>query len=263
MEVVYRIAQDKDIVFFFFQIIFLNFYYTTDFYCCFSLFLIIFIRMRLSVYMWLYHMLLLYKEFLQSNGFEITNKLNKTMKYLNYGVPGWCKSPKGVNNLAEEGVRERLVQVEADSSMVFEMVESSLVALLDSVRFKPFGRGSLIRGFLLLYTPLDCSLCLLDIITCQWFFTALSVLPGNSLAIIAHLLPYILWALKSLSSSSSQKLFLLILGSNWLNHLNLQLFPAIGNPCKFHQIPSIIHSKSQTSETWLKIQTLKRIKSKF
>ncbi|WVZ06114.1 hypothetical protein V8G54_019460 [Vigna mungo] len=107
--------------------------------------------------------------------------------------PGWCESPKGVN-LAEEGMRERLVQVEADSSMVFEMVDSSLVALLDSVRFKPFGRGSLIRGFLLLYTPLDCSLslCLLDIITCQWFFTALSVLPGNSLAIMAHLLPYIL-----------------------------------------------------------------------
>lgn len=61
--------------------------------------------------------------------------------------------------------------------------------------------------------------------TCQWFFTALSVLPGKSLAINAHLLPYNLWAAKSLSSSSSLKALLLILGSNWLNHLNLQLLP--------------------------------------
>lgn len=128
--------------------------------------------------------------------------------------------------MAEEGVRERLVQVEADSSMVLEMVDS-LPALLDRVRSKPFGRVSLTTSFLLLYTLLECSLCLLAMITCQWFFTALSVLPGKSLAIMAHLLPYILCAVKSLSSSSSEKDLLFILGSSWLNHLNLQLFPAI------------------------------------
>lgn len=131
--------------------------------------------------------------------------------------------------MAEEGgVRERLVQVEADSSMVLEMVDSLPALLLDRVRFKPFGRTvSLTTSFLLLYTRLECSLCLLAMITCQWFFTALSVLPGKSLAIMAHLLPYILCAVKSLSSSSSEKDLLFILGSSWLNHLNLQLFPAI------------------------------------
>lgn len=130
--------------------------------------------------------------------------------------------------MAEEGgVRERLVQVEADSSMVLEMVDSLPALLLDRVRFKPFGRTvSLTTSFLLLYTRLECSLCLLAMITCQWFFTALSVLPGKSLAIMAHLLPYILCAVISLSSSSSEKDLLLILGSSWLNHLNLQLFPA-------------------------------------
>ena len=87
--------------------------------------------------------------------------------------------------MAEEGVRERLVQVEADSSMVLEMVDS-LPALLDRVRSKPFGRVSLTTSFLLLYTLLECSLCLLAMITCQWFFTALSVLPGKSLAIMAR-----------------------------------------------------------------------------
>jgi hypothetical protein len=38
-------------------------------------------------------------------------------------------------------------------------------------------------------------------------------------------LPWIRWQARSLSSSSSVKGLLLILGSNWLNHLNLQLFP--------------------------------------
>jgi len=61
--------------------------------------------------------------------------------------------------------------------------------------------------------------------TCQWFLTALSVLPGKSLAMMDHLFPWIRWAAKSLSSSSSVKGFRLILGSNWLNHLNLQLLP--------------------------------------
>ena len=71
----------------------------------------------------------------------------------------------------------------------------------------------------------DLSLHLLAMITCQWFFTALSVRPGNCFAITAHLLPWIRWQARSLSSSSSVKGLLLILGSNWLNHLNLQLFP--------------------------------------
>lgn len=66
---------------------------------------------------------------------------------------------------------------------------------------------------------------ILAIITCQWFFTALSVRPGKCLAITAHLLPWIRWEVIRRSSSSSVKGFLFILGSNWLNHLSLQLFP--------------------------------------
>jgi len=45
------------------------------------------------------------------------------------------------------------------------------------------------------------------------------------LAITAHLFPYILCAANNLFSSSSLKSLLFFLGSNWLNHLNLQLFP--------------------------------------
>lgn len=72
----------------------------------------------------------------------------------------------------------------------------------------------------------DFSLCFLAIITCQWFFTALSVRPGNSRAMRAHLFPCMWWAARSLSSSSSVNGLRLILGSSWLNHLSLQLFPA-------------------------------------
>lgn len=72
---------------------------------------------------------------------------------------------------------------------------------------------------------LDLSLHCRALITCQWFFTALSVRPGKSLAMVAHLFPCTRWEARRRSSSSSVKGFLLILGSNWLNHLNLQLFP--------------------------------------
>lgn len=79
-------------------------------------------------------------------------------------------------------------------------------------------------AFLVKY--LDLSLHRRAIITCQWFFTALSVRPGKSLAMVAHLFPCTRWEARRRSSSSSVKGLLLILGSNWLNHLNLQLFPA-------------------------------------
>lgn len=62
-------------------------------------------------------------------------------------------------------------------------------------------------------------------ITCQWFFTALSVRPGKSLAITAHRFPWTRCEARSSSSSSSEKGLRLILGSSWLNHLSLQLFP--------------------------------------
>lgn len=122
----------------------------------------------------------------------------------------------------EEGVSERSVQVES------LWRSSTMLLLLEIVELLWILLGAIIcckfEVFLLLYT-LFCSLCFLAIMTCQWFFTPLSVLPGNSLAIIDHLLPYILCAVNSLSSSSSVNAFLLILGSSWLNHLSLQLFP--------------------------------------
>ena len=51
-------------------------------------------------------------------------------------------------------------------------------------------------------------------ITCQWFFTALSVRPGKSLAMTAHLLPWTRCEARSSSSSSSEKGLRLILGSS-------------------------------------------------
>uniref|UniRef100_A0A0A9DD18 Uncharacterized protein n=1 Tax=Arundo donax TaxID=35708 RepID=A0A0A9DD18_ARUDO len=51
-------------------------------------------------------------------------------------------------------------------------------------------------------------------ITCQWFFTALSVRPGKSLAMTAHRLPWTRCEARSSSSSSSEKGFRLILGSS-------------------------------------------------
>lgn len=73
-------------------------------------------------------------------------------------------------------------------------------------------------------SPLLCSLSLLAIMTCHRFFTALSVLPGKSLAISAHLLPNCLCEDRIFSSSSALKPLLLILGSSWLHHRSLQLF---------------------------------------
>jgi len=78
---------------------------------------------------------------------------------------------------------------------------------------------------LALALALELSLDLRAMMTCQWFLTALSVRPGNSLAIMAHLFPWTLWDAISLSSSSSVNGLLLIRGSNWLNHLSRQLFP--------------------------------------
>lgn len=129
--------------------------------------------------------------------------------------------------IIEPELRERSVlQVDADSSLLLWVTVDSLhpFALMLIITWSSFLCG---EGFhLLLWAAVDCcSLCFLAMITCQWFFTALSVRPGKSLAIIAHLLPYTLWAANSLSSSSSVNARRLILGSSWLNHLNLQLFP--------------------------------------
>uniref|UniRef100_A0A0A9DBG6 Uncharacterized protein n=1 Tax=Arundo donax TaxID=35708 RepID=A0A0A9DBG6_ARUDO len=51
-------------------------------------------------------------------------------------------------------------------------------------------------------------------ITCQWFFTALSVRPGKSLAMTAHRFPWTRCEARRSTSSSSEKGLRLILGSS-------------------------------------------------
>jgi len=72
----------------------------------------------------------------------------------------------------------------------------------------------------------------LDLNTCQWFLTALSVLPGKNFAIFDHLFPNVACATISLCSSSLLKVVFLIPGCSWLNHLSLQLFPVKGKERK-------------------------------
>jgi hypothetical protein len=80
-------------------------------------------------------------------------------------------------------------------------------------------------------------------ITCQWFLTALSVRPGNSLAMTAQRLPWTRWEARSSSSSSSEKGLRLILGSSWLNHRSLQLFP---EKIQFFILIRLLYSSSIT-----------------
>ena len=59
----------------------------------------------------------------------------------------------------------------------------------------------------------------------QWFLIALSVRPSRSLAMVAHLLPYLAWALMMISSSSRVNALCSTSGDSWLHHRNLQDFP--------------------------------------
>lgn len=63
----------------------------------------------------------------------------------------------------------------------------------------------------------------------QWFLIALSVRPGRSLAISAHLLPSCLCASINMLSSSSDHASFLIEGLRWLCHRSLHCLPIL--PC--------------------------------
>lgn len=63
----------------------------------------------------------------------------------------------------------------------------------------------------------------------QWFLIALSVRPGRSLAISAHLLPSCLCASISMLSSSSDHASFLIEGLRWLCHRSRHCLPIL--PC--------------------------------
>jgi hypothetical protein len=63
------------------------------------------------------------------------------------------------------------------------------------------------------------------IVEFQWFLMWLSVLPGRSLLINAHLLPYMRYAWINVISSSSVHLSFLMSGFRWLCHLSLHCFP--------------------------------------
>mmetsp|Transcript_3011 Transcript_3011/g.5756 ORF Transcript_3011/g.5756 Transcript_3011/m.5756 type:complete len:237 (+) Transcript_3011:103-813(+) len=64
----------------------------------------------------------------------------------------------------------------------------------------------------------------------QWFLMALSVRPGRSFAISAHLLPTRCWASYMYFSSSSVHGSFLMSGSRWFSHLVLHCFPDLRIP---------------------------------
>ncbi|KAG9453526.1 hypothetical protein H6P81_006430 [Aristolochia fimbriata] len=65
----------------------------------------------------------------------------------------------------------------------------------------------------------------------QWFLMALSVRPGRSLAMAAHLFPWAAWAEMITSSSSSEKGRCCTEGLNWLHHRSRHDFPDLpGTP---------------------------------
>lgn len=92
-----------------------------------------------------------------------------------------CAIPK---SFKKQGMALLPVQVEEDSSLELVMEDSPLHALLC-----PLLTSILCGNAFLLVQPLPCSLSFLAMSTCHWFLTALSVLPGKSLAISAHLFP--------------------------------------------------------------------------
>lgn len=61
----------------------------------------------------------------------------------------------------------------------------------------------------------------------KWFFIELSVLPGSSFAISAHLLPILSWFLSIIWSSSGVHFDRLISGFKWLCHLSRHCFPIL------------------------------------
>jgi len=68
----------------------------------------------------------------------------------------------------------------------------------------------------------------------QWFLIVLSVLPSNTLAISAHLLPFPLCIKYRIHSSSLLHPIFLILGFRWLCHLSLHYLPIL--PGRFSAI---------------------------
>jgi hypothetical protein len=65
----------------------------------------------------------------------------------------------------------------------------------------------------------------------QWFLMVLSVRPGISWVIMAHLLPSTVCARKSTHSSELDHWFLLMLGLRWLNHLSRHCLPIRPGTC--------------------------------
>ena len=90
-------------------------------------------------------------------------------------------------------------------------------------------RRSFLRRFLLGWgifgEPLSIASALRLSVEFQWFLIALSVRPGNNLAILAHWLPYVRCAWMIALSSSSVQEDLLICGLRWLCHLSRHCLP--------------------------------------
>lgn len=63
------------------------------------------------------------------------------------------------------------------------------------------------------------------IVLFQWFFIALSVLPGSSFAIFAHWFPTLRWASTMILSSASVHAVFLMPGFKWLCHLSRHCLP--------------------------------------
>jgi len=61
----------------------------------------------------------------------------------------------------------------------------------------------------------------------QWFFMALSVLPGKTRAISAQRFPIFLWARNKIHYSRLLHSYFLILGLRWLCHLSRHCFPTL------------------------------------
>lgn len=70
-------------------------------------------------------------------------------------------------------------------------------------------------------------LIFLLIVEFQWFLIELSVLPGKRDDILAHLFPYIEWALSRILSSSWDHLSFFMSGLRWLCHLSQHCLPIL------------------------------------
>lgn len=88
----------------------------------------------------------------------------------------------------------------------------------------------------------------------QWFFMALSVLPGKSLAIFAHWLPTLRWASTIILSSASVHAVFLMPGFKWLCHLSRHCLPMRPFKClamRVHFLGPYLSTSSTTfSSSW-------------